>query len=347
MKLYLLILTIFLAGCSQQVEIRVLAPAKVASIASARRIAVMPFKHDRIGLSDKITALLANQTVNSKPYFTLLSRKNLNKILTEQKLQSSQLINANTATKVGKLIGAQALVTGGIGIQSASSKRYYQAKKECLNFSKKNLECTLWHVYKVVCYATQATLSANINIVNIQTGSIIYSDTLSKNYNGDSCKNRNINLYLLSINIGSNKLLSKGQALNLLTSQIAHEFINNLIPHYIHFKVTLLDDIKIDVTSEQKDALKNALLFIKANRLNKAKTILEQLMFKLHGKSYVIAYDLGTVDEALGELNKAKKLYHVADNLTNKPIAALDKAINRINNLIIKRNLAMRQIDAK
>lgn len=336
--LHLAILGLIFAGCSQKVEITALAPAKVASIAQARRIAVMPFKNDRVGLSGEITALLSSQSVDSKPYFTVVSRQGLSQIIAEQKLQSSQLIDTKTATKIGELIGAQALVTGDVGMQNATSRRYYQDRQECLNFSKDGSKCLLWRFYTVTCHVTKATILANINIVNVQTGSIIYSDSLTKNYSGDSCHPR-YPFY------ARRRVLSKAQALNMLSLQIAREFVSDLTPHYVHFSVKLLDDIKIDATDKQSDSLKNALLFIKAGRLHKARTILQRLMFELHGKSYVVAYDLGVVDEALGKLQDARQLYRQADSLVNKPVPALDAAIVRINKLIEQKKIAVSQLD--
>lgn len=336
--LYMTVLGALFTGCSQRVEINALAPAKVPSIAQARRIAVMPFKNDRVGLSGEITALLSNQKVNSKPYFTVLNRQSLNQVIAEQKFQSSQLIDTKTATKIGELIGAQALVTGDIGIQNASSRRYYQNRQQCLDFSKNGSRCLLWRFYTVTCHVTKATILANINIVSVQTGSIIYSNSLTKNYSADSCARR----YPFFVN---RRVLSKAQALNMLSLTIAREFVSDLTPHYIHFKVKLLDDIKIDTTDKQSDALKDALLFIKANRLHKARTILQRLLFELHGKSYVVAYDLGVVDEALGKLKDAQELYMQADNLVNKPVPALDAAIVRIRTLIKQNKLATSQLD--
>jgi len=336
--LHAVALGMLFAGCSQKVNISTLAPAKVPSIDKARRIAVVPFKNDRVGLSGEITALLANQSIDSKPYFTVLSRQSLNKVIAEQKLQSSQLVDTRTATKIGELIGAQALVTGDIGMQNATSRRYYQNKQECLNFSKDGSRCLLWRFYTVTCHVTKATLLANINIVNVQTGSIIYSDTLSKNYSKDSC-HRRYPFYT------SEHVLSKAQALNMLSMRIAREFVSDLTPHYVHFQVKLLDDIEIDTTDKQSDALKNALLFIKANRLHKARMILQRLMFELHGKSYVVAYDLGVVNEALGKLKDAQELYRQADHLVNKPVPALDTAIVRISELIRQKKIAQSQLD--
>jgi curli biogenesis system outer membrane secretion channel CsgG len=341
---------LFFTGCAQEaVGIKALSPAQVSQMANAKRVAVVPFKNDKVGLTGEIESLLANQKVDGRPYFTLLSRTNLKRVIAEQKLQSSQLVNANTATKIGEIIGAQALITGSMSIQNGVSKHYYQSRKECLRYSKENGLCVYWHFYRVTCHTTQATVAANINIVNVETGSVIYGDTISKNYSGDSCAGSNNQILgLLGIQTNSQQhVLSSGQALNQLSLAVAREFVAKLVPHYIYFRVKLLEDIKIDVTSEQKTRLKNAILYIKANRLHKAQKLLLGLMQDLNGKSYVVAYDTGVVSEALGELKKAEEYYTVADNLTNKPIPAIDSALVRIRASISKQNEAMSQINAK
>ncbi len=336
------------SGCAQKVRIRALQPAEVGAMASKKKVAVSAFKNDHIGLSGKIEAELSNQKLNNKKYFTVLSRQNMAKIIAEQKLQSSELMDAATSAKVGELIGAQAIINGEVASANAESGSYMEDKEKCLQYYKDGSGCAQYRYYKVKCDTTKATVSANINIVNVETGAIIYGDTLTKDYSADSCKAGQLNLGLLSLNSGPKQILSKGQALNKLSSEIAHEFVYKLTPNYIYFSVTLLDKIKLDdVTDAQSKKLEIALEYIKQARYDKAKKILNKLMDSLDGKSYVVAYDLGVVYEATGNLKKAKNLYKIADDLTVEPVEEINLAVNRIDQLIAKREEAKKQMSAK
>lgn len=319
-------------GCSQTVQIKALNPAEVSEMATKKKIAITKFKRDRYGLSGKIESQIAKHKLDNKRYFTIVSRKDLDKVIREQRLQSSELMDEKTATRVGKLIGAQALINGEITTANATTDKYTQEREKCLKYVK-DVGCVRYKHYYVTCKTIQATVSANINIVNIQTGSIIYGDTIYKEYNGDSCR-RNI--------------LSKTQALDRLTSSIASEFIYKLTPHYIYFNVGLLDEIELDnVTDAQEQTFENALEYIKAGRMKRAGDLLLELLDELDGQSYVVAYVYGVVSEAQGYFNEAREIYIMADELTIKPVHEINLALGRIDNMIAKRDEAREQINAQ
>ncbi|MDY0233671.1 MAG: CsgG/HfaB family protein [Sulfurimonas sp.] len=338
-----LITALLMSGCAQKIKIKALQPAEVEEMATKKKIAISSFKNDYYGLSGKIESQIAKHKLDQKRYFTVVSRRDLDKIIAEQKLQSSELMDEATATRVGKLIGAQAVINGEIASASGESGRYLKDAKECLNYTKKG--CTKWRYYKVTCHTTKASVSANINIVNVETGSIIYGDTLNKEYSADSCRPIISDYFSLG---SSTAILSKGQALNRLTTEIANEFVYKLTPNYIYFEVALLDKVELDdATSKQKQTFENSLEFIKAGRMDRAESLLQQLLDELDGRSYVVAYVYGVVQEAEGRLNDAKKAYTLADDLTTKPVEEINLALRRIDNSIDKRERAKRQIDAK
>ncbi len=351
MKLFIkLLLAIFtmllLSSCAQKVRIKALNPAEVGAMATKKKIAISKFKNDKYGLSGKIESEISKQKLNRKRYFTVVSRKDLDKIISEQKLQSSELMDEETATRVGKLIGAQAIINGEIASATATSGKYKQDRTKCLKYVKDE-GCVKYRYYKVTCNTLQAAVSANLNIVDIETGSIIYGDNISKEYSADSCKSEQF-FGLLSVNGGSKQILSKGQALNRLTSAIASEFVYKLTPNYIYFEVSLLEDIELEgVTKAQKNTLESSLEYIKASRIDKAERLLQRLLDEVNGKSFVVAYDLGVVYEAQGKYDDATKMYTLADDMSMKPIEEINLALVRISNLIAKREEAREQIDAK
>lgn len=331
--LFALAISIFASGCAQKVRIKALNPAEVGAMASKKRVAVSKFRKDTLGLSGKIEAEISKQTLDKKRYFTVLSRNDMNKIISEQNLQSSEVMDEKTSAKIGKLIGAQAIVGGEVVSSQAQTGSYLDNRKECVSYNKDG--CASYRYYKVTCNTIKATVSANINILNVENGTIIYGDTISKEYDADSCK------------YSSGKVLSKAQALNRLASSIANEFVYKLTPNYIYFSVTLLEKIKLETaTDKQHKNFERALAYIKAARYDKSMKILEKLMEELDGKSYVVAYVDGVVLEATGDFDKAKKLYAIADDVTIEPIEEINLAINRIDRLIEKREEAKKQMNS-
>jgi len=338
---------LLVSGCAQKVRIKALNPAEVGAMASKKKVAVSDFRNDKVGLSGKIEAEIAKQKLDKKRYFTVLSRKDMAKVIGEQKLQSSELMDAATSAKIGKLIGAQAIINGEIASATAESGSYKEDREKCLQYYKGG-GCAKFRYYKVTCKTTQASVSANINIVNIETGSIIYGDTISKDYSADSCKAGKSSLGLFIVDTGPKQILSKGQALNRLASAIANEFVYKLTPNYIYFSVGLLESIELEnVTDAQKEKFKISLEYIKAARYDKAKKLLLSLMDELNGKSYAVAYVYGVVLEATGNFDESKEIYAAADELTLKPVNEINLAVNRIDRLIEKRDEARKQMNAK
>ena len=348
--LLVLSLSILSTGCAQKIRIKALNPAEVGEMASKKKVAISNFKNDTVGLSGKIESQIAKQKLDRKRYFTVLSRKDMAKVIAEQKLQSSELMDESTSAKVGKLIGAQAIINGDIASANAESSSYMEDREKCLSYYKDGSGCARYRYYKVKCNTTQATVSANINIINVETGAIIYGDTLSKEYSADSCKAGKTNLGLITLEGAPKQILSKKQALNRLASQIAAEFVYKLTPNYIYFTVSLIDSIELEnVTDAQSHKLEVALAYIKgeAPRYDKAKRILQELMDDLDGRSYAVAYDYGVVSEATGDFDKAKELYTIADELTVEPVPEINLAMSRIDSLIEKRDEARKQMNAK
>ena len=320
---------VFMSGCAQNVRIKALNPAEVGEMAAKKKVAISGFRSDDVGLSAKIETMIAKHKLDNKKYFTVLSRKDMDKVMAEQKLQSSQLMDEKTAIRVGKLVGAQALVNGTV-IASGTEDSYQEDREKCLKYVK-DQGCVKYKHYRVTCNTTQAGLSASLNIVDVENGTILYADTLTKNYSADSCR--------------SGQIYTKAQALQAMSNQVADEFVYKLTPHYVSFEVELLDSIEFSVTDEQEATFENALEFLKMGRTDKAEQLMSKVHDELNGQSYVVAYDLGLIKESLGELDDAKKLYALCDELAQTPVPEINAAVIRIDELIAKRDTALAQME--
>ena len=347
---FLSTIVLLFTSCSQQVQIRALNPAQVSEMAFKKKIAVSKFAHDRIGVSGKIEAEIAKQKINNKRYFTLLSRRDMSKVLKEQKLQSSELMDEKTSARVGKLIGAQAIISGEVASANAESNVYYEDREKCIKYAKDSeghYQCVRHRYYRVKCDTTQASVGVNINIVDVETGVVIYGDTINRDYSADSCKKGNADFGFVVYKGAPVQILSKGQALNYLASSIAKNFVYMLTPNYIYFTVNLLDSLDRSASSAESERFSASLKSIEMGRYEKARKLLERLMDAFDGKSYVVAYDYGVVYEATGNLAKAKELYILADDLTLEPNEEISLALNRIDRLIEKNREASRQLNAR
>ncbi|OGS44753.1 MAG: hypothetical protein A2539_03975 [Elusimicrobia bacterium RIFOXYD2_FULL_34_15] len=89
--------------------------------------------------------------------FILIERSKLDKVMEEQKIQTTGLIDANTVTQVGKILGLDAIVIGSIsqfGVKTGGSDYLITQSKQQV------AECTV-----------------DIRVIEVETGKIIYVDS--------------------------------------------------------------------------------------------------------------------------------------------------------------------------
>ena len=330
-KYLLFLLTFFLfisfTGCATKVRIKALKPAEIHRATTTKNIAVVNFKHDRVGLSSKIESNLARYKIENKTFFTMVSRSDLNQVLKEQQLQNSGLIDTKDIVEVGELIGAQAIISGNVGRASLSDSRYYERRSRCAD-----KQCKEFHYYNVGCTSRVISLSAEIKMVNVTRGDIIYADNMSRSARYKHCRD------------DSRPLPSKESVAQDLATSIANSFTYKLTPHYRYFSVEILDDPDLDYTDEQEDLLENALKYMEHKRYDKAESLLTRLVESTDQQSYVAFYNLGVVKETQGDYKRAKLYYERADELTLEPVEAVSIAYNRINAAIEDSRITSQQM---
>jgi hypothetical protein len=292
-----------------------------------KKISVAPFKNDTIGLAQKLEGKLANQFLDGRPYFTIISKSDFTRLIDEQKRQYSGLLDEEKAVELGNLLGAQALISGSVTSPTMQDTRFYEKRVEC-----KDKKCEEKREYKVACTKRSIGLGVQIKMVDVERGDIIYGDTLQDNGQWEHCSDDN------------RALPSKQQGLELLSDNIIKRFVYKLTPHYVYFRVALLEEPDLEYTGRQEVLLENALAFIDHNRLDRGEKLLNELFMQTGRLSYVAAYNLGVVKEAQGQYIEARDYYRIADELAMAPVEEINIAINRIEASIRKQKLAMEQI---
>lgn len=325
---FIAVSTLFLSGCAQKVGMKALEPAEVDRVSNTKKITVTNFKNDRVGLSNKIEASLARFQLDNKNYFTLVSRNDFDKILKEQRLQNSGLIDPSKAVVVGELIGAQAIINGNVGTPSSQDSYYYEKRTKCAN-----KKCDKLIKYRVRCKKRVVGLSSEVRIVDVAKGDVIFADTLFKSSEYRHCSDD-------SVAMPSTKM-----AAQKLASAMARSFSYKLTPHYRHFSVALLEDPDLDYNDDQEELLEVSLEYVEQSRYDKAEQLLKRLVDATDSQSYVPFYNLGVISEARGKYTEAKEYYAYADNLMLEPVEEINDAVRRIDRLITKREKTREQIN--
>jgi TolB-like protein len=99
-------------------------PMRVTQVGSRLALAVMPFavKGDLGEVqSDALTEKMVTQLVNLRR-FRVIERAALERVLKEQQLQASGVVDEQTAVKIGKVAGADAIVLGSASVAGRKAK---------------------------------------------------------------------------------------------------------------------------------------------------------------------------------------------------------------------------------
>jgi len=340
LKLTILILIIItFQACSQKIQIKAIKAAKITNN-SIRYISVEDFRHDNIAQSSQIQTALGNVQVDGKDYFHVVNRKDSNKILAEQKLKDSGLVDLIDDEPIKGLEDVKALLTGEVLLNDMSSSRYYETRtnyKRCIKSYKKRGKtyCKQYAKYRILCKSNIYSIKTKLNLIKISDGINIFSKMYSKSIKYSHCRDdRNI-------------LPSKRSVNTNLAKQIANSLILDIAPSYVYFTATLLDSLDVDLSSKQEDTFDMALKMIELKRISKANKLLQALNSQIHNNSYVILYDLAITTEALGDLNKALKLLNNAEDIAinkGKTIDEISNSIIRVKRNIAQQNKANKQL---
>jgi len=328
------------SGCAQKIQLKAMKSAEISD-GAIKDIAVLSFAKDTISQSIKIDSALQNFSINGKKYFNVVDRIHLEKIMAEKKLNDSGLVDLIHNDSNGGLKEIRTILTGEVALNSLQQSNYLEERTDyetCLvTLSDKNGNkyCQKYRKYNMACVANLYSVTTNVKFIKVADSKIIFSRSFSKNSHVTHCADDN------------NVLPSKEAVNTNLASEIAENLISIVAPSYVYFTVTLLDDEDIDFTREQSKTFKTALELLKNERIEKANEILKQLNSVLENKSYVVLYNLGVSEEALGSVYEAYEIYKKAENISiqkDEVIEELSTAIRRVKQNIAEFEKANRQL---
>ena len=152
-------------------------------------VAMVPFENvtREENIEKKVSAyLLDDLSKIPDPFLRFVDRSDMDQILEEQKLSVSGIIDDETATEVGELVGAQAIITGKVldykksasRLQSETKKGYegYQVKRRSPETGAIYYETRYKPVrYKEYRAGTSVTLTFQYKLLSLQTGEIMVS----------------------------------------------------------------------------------------------------------------------------------------------------------------------------
>ncbi|MDD5686288.1 MAG: CsgG/HfaB family protein [Elusimicrobia bacterium] len=156
---------LFLTSCAPSTSVRkkeaiTIEKPKDEFIPPKKKISVVEFEnktaYGQRRLGTAASDVLLTELGKSKK-FILIERSKLDKVMEEQKLQTTGMTDANTAVQMGKILGLDAIVVGSIsqfGVKTGGSDYLITQSKQQV------AECTV-----------------DIRVIEVETGRIIYIDS--------------------------------------------------------------------------------------------------------------------------------------------------------------------------
>ena len=308
------------------VELRYPVPAK-KDLSKYPRIAVIEFEGtggNRV--RSELEAKLLDAKVNGVPYFTLVSRDRLDKVLQEQsKGQSVRFDERSTAT-IGKLLGADALVTGMVTEYEADGRRDIERREH--TEGKKEKQRTVTETY--YCASREARVRADVKFIDAKTAAVVAAVPLAGTASDGGCME------------GSYPSTASDDALfDEALSKIGNELRILIAPHDVVRSVKLRTK---DKDKEVSERLKRGAEYAKSGGWDMAIEEWEEAV-KQKPESAPAHYNLGVAREAEGQLERAQEHYKKAARID--PDKLYVGAVTGINQRIQMADELQRQMEGR
>ena len=339
LSVILLALSLF-ACAAPAVKTTTMVPAKFHEATKLKEVAVLPFEGPNgREFAAEIEGAIASVNIDTRQYYTLIDRAKLDKILAEQQLGQTGLIDEAAAAKVGKLVGAKGIYTGVVTAANARDSHYTQNRQECaqreLKKDKKGNtvegNCISWRNYTVPCTKRDAVFAFTPKLIEVETGRIIYSNNISETASASECRDSGTPVASAFELIGKAKEAAKSN------------FKRDIAPSYVTFNIQLMDSKEQVTSKEAEDKLNLGMEYAKKGRLDRGCELWGEGRI-LSPNSPSLIYNLAICAEVRGDLENALDLYRKADRALNKPDDKITSAIERVSEAIKRRQTLKEQM---
>ena len=323
---------LMLSGCATKIRVNMLQPAQYHEASLTKAVAVLPFNGPGgPEFAAEIEGVLAGIGIDDKPYFTLVDRASVDKVISEMKFSHSGLVDQKTAVKLGKMIGAQGIYTGVVTQNNHNDSSYYEKRSTCVHYEKRRDEkgriyqgaCLQWRSYNVRCMKRVANFAVSPKLVDVATGRIVYSRNLSAVTSSNGCED-------------TRPVQSETVLLEQAKASVKNQFRRDIAPFYVTREIRLIDSTDGIESNEAKDLLKRGLEYADKGRMDSACELWGQARNLAPG-SYALLYNLGVCAESRGDLDTALTLYRQSDRALGKPDDDITLALSRVGEAIKNR----------
>ena len=324
-RLFLLLaLAVLFSGCAAKVKLNMLQPAQYHQASLTKNIAVLPFEgKEGREMSSEIEATLAGINIDNKQYFNIVDRASLDKVLSELKLSQSSLTDPNSAIEIGKIVSAQGIYTGMVNTMNWKDSPFREDRQECVQHEIKRDSrgneyegnCIRWRRYSVRCMKRDVNVAVTPKLVEVSTGKILYSKSLTAAASSSGCEDRK-------------PPQGEAELFDIAKNNIKGQLRKDIAPYYVTVEVKLMDSTDGIEAKAAKENLDRGIDAASKGRIDMACELWGSARI-LAPSSPAILYNLGICAESRGDVDAALGLYKLADRAIGKPQEDITFSLNR------------------
>jgi len=236
-----------------------------------------------------VSDMFVAKLVNNK-FYTVIEREEISKILEEQALGLSGVIDETTAAEIGKLLGAEGLVMGS-GTYSVTDKGAWETYKE------KKVEKKRFRISRNV------DVKLTFKVINVTTGSIIASATNTSS-NGRNNRSSNASSTGKNESEALRNVPDWRPIVDGLVNKILNQTIRQLAPHYV--------TESRDIEEGESSVMEAAVEYAKRGLWEDAKDLFDSVLEdpRAEKDDHIAAtYNIGLYYEINGQLDEAEEYF--------------------------------------
>lgn len=211
-----------LSGCAAPVVYKpvVMAP-KAKGMASVNTLAITSVK-GRSGyhyngsdavIRGKLASFLSGISAPGKPGFNVVDNHAIDSVIAQQKVSENGMFDANTSVRLGKLLGADAILNANYQVSNVFDQRYkseYTDYETCVQYKKDGKECRKYKTREEYCTKRSISVELLPSVVSVTTGGVIYANNYASQQTSSKCPSRGDTLSSVDtlVNQGFNRIFS-------------------------------------------------------------------------------------------------------------------------------------------
>ncbi len=297
-------------------------------------LAVIPFGNlddkNAVVIASEIEATLSQIQVRNAPYFTLINRSKISDVLKELRLTQSGLLDDQTASQIGRLVGAKILLVGDYTIgefqdRNTTEERtdYDTDKRICKKYDAKG-QCIQWEwrKYNVSCTSRFGSFTIRPKAVNVERGTVLYSTALRQSSTDKLCEDEK-----------NEVLATRTEMIEFMLQRTVTAMSRDIAPYVVNEPLPFIEKTT-GMNEADAKTYNEALIFILASppRVDRACAIWKGMYPRV--TTFTILHALGVCAEVDGDLTLALEFYTKADAATSTPVSEISGALQRIKRKI-------------